>query len=273
MHRLPLLVLVLLVAALGVRAQQTDVLTLGTFHFAFPNKDTKTTADSARIDVLDPAHQREIEDIVRKLSRFRPTMIAIERDPADQPHVDSLYRRYVEGTYRLGAGEEEQIGFRLAKLFGLKRLDCVNDWGAHYDNVERIISGRDSAALARFEDYYYHNPDTLKKAFPEDVFRTEGILAELRSKNDEEHVRKDLGNYLVGIFKYETAGNRFLGTDFESGRWFNRNLRIFRNIQRLGAGPSDRLLVIFGAGHLNLLNILFDASPEYRRLKTNDFLK
>jgi hypothetical protein len=273
MHRLLLLLFVFLLAAATVQALQTDVLTLGAFHFAFPNKDARATADSARIDVLDPAHQQEIEDIVRRLSRFRPTMIAIERDPAAQPHVDSLYQRYVEGEYRLGAGEEEQIGFRLAKLFGLKQVHCVNDWGAAYENVARILSGRDSAGLERFEDYYYHNPDSAKKFFPGDVFRSEGILAELRSKNDEDHVRKDLGNYLVGIFKYETDDQRFLGTDFESGRWFNRNLRIFRNIQRLGATPSDRLLVIFGAGHLNLLNVLFDASPEYRRLKTNDFLK
>jgi hypothetical protein len=27
------------------------------------------------------------------------------------------------------------------------------------------------------------------------------------------------------------------------------------------ATPSDRILVLFGSGHMNLLHILFDASP------------
>jgi hypothetical protein len=37
-----------------------------------------------------------------------------------------------------------------------------------------------------------------------------------------------------------------------------------RNIQRVDAKPSDRILVIFGAGHLNILNYLFECLPEYR---------
>ncbi|MCS3161177.1 DUF5694 domain-containing protein [Bacteroides faecis] len=41
-----------------------------------------------------------------------------------------------------------------------------------------------------------------------------------------------MGNYLIGHFKYESDKGDYTGTDFESGRWFNRNLRIFRNIQR-----------------------------------------
>jgi hypothetical protein len=265
--------LVLFAAACGAQAQQPQVLTLGTFHFAFPNRDLKTTAAKDQIDVLDPPYQRELEEIVEKLARFRPTIIAIERDPQAQHAVDSLYRQYLSGTYQLGRGEEEQIGFRLAKRCGLSGLFCVNDWGAHYEHVSRIIDGRDSAGLSLFEEYYYHNPDSLKKSFPKDVFKSRGILAELRSKNDEAHVRRDLGNYLVGIFKYETKEDRYLGVDFTTGQWFSRNLRIFRNIQRLNAGPSDRILVIFGAGHLNLLNPLFDASPEFRRVRTNDFLR
>lgn len=83
----------------------------------------------------------------------------------------------------------------------------------------------------------------------------------------------DLGNYLTGIFKYETKENEFFGPDFVTGWWFNRNLRILRNIQKINAKPTDRILVIFGAGHMNLLNLLFDSSPEYKLVKVNDYLK
>jgi len=82
-----------------------------------------------------------------------------------------------------------------------------------------------------------------------------------------------MGTYLIGTFKYETKGNEFFGPDFVTGWWFNRNLRIFRNIQKINAKPADRILVIFGAGHMTLLNSFFDASPEYKLLKVNDYLK
>jgi hypothetical protein len=50
-------------------------------------------------------------------------------------------------------------------------------------------------------------------------------------------------------------------------------LRIFRNIQKINAKPTDRTLVIFGAGHKTLLNSFFDSSPEYKLQKGNEYLK
>ena len=91
----------------------------------------------------------------------------------------------------------------------------------------------------------------------------------MKKKNQE----RDLGNYLTGVFKYQWANDPFFGADFTTGWWFNRNLRIFRNIQKINAKPSDRILVIFGAGHMNLLNIFFKASPEYKLVETNKYLK
>lgn len=86
-------------------------------------------------------------------------------------------------------------------------------------------------------------------------------------------IKKDLGNYLIKHFKYESVKGNYTGTDFESGRWFNRNLRILRNIQRIPDTAGKRILVIFGAGHLNILNYLFECSPEYKLLNINDYLK
>ncbi|MCS2306524.1 DUF5694 domain-containing protein [Bacteroides thetaiotaomicron] len=36
---------------------------------------------------------------------------------------------------------------------------------------------------------------------------------------------------------------------------------------------AKRILVIFGAAHMNLLNYLFECSPEYKLLNVNDYLK
>ena len=47
-------------------AQQAEVLTLGVFHFEFPNLDVQQVSEEDQIDVLSPQYQREIELISKK---------------------------------------------------------------------------------------------------------------------------------------------------------------------------------------------------------------
>lgn len=256
------------------RLTQTEVLTLGSFHFKFPNLDISKTDANDQIDVLDSKYQMEIELIVGKLVKFNPTKIVIERRPEKQQTYDSLYTSYLNGKHKLTRSEEQQIGFRLAKRLGLKKLYCTDAWGTDYEDVKKVTDGNDTIAKEKFMDYFYKNPDTILASYHNEnrLFKTEGILAELKRLNSAEQVKMGLGDYLIGIFKYETKENDQFGPDFVTSWWFNRNLRIFRNIQRINAEPEDRILVIYGAGHMNLLNILFEASPEYELLDINDYL-
>ena len=162
-----------------------------------------------------------------------------------------------------------------AKRFNLTKLFCTDAWGKDFEDVKDIIQGNDSIPKEKFWDYFYNNPDSTLYSFRNEnrVFKTEGILNELIRINSEDNIKKGLGDYLIGIFKYEGENYDKLGPDFVTSWWFNRNLRIFRNIQRIDATPEDRILVIYGAGHMNLLNIFFDSSPEYELLKVNDDLE
>jgi hypothetical protein len=259
----------------GLVAQplKTTVMTLGTFHFNFPNLDRTEISKNEQIDVLQPGFQKEIEEMVTKISKFKPTIIVIERQPSGQHNTDSTYHQYEHNNYQLKRNEEEQLGFRLAKKQGLKKLYCVDEEGNFYNKIDSIINGKDSLEAQKFEAYFENDAEGSKRFKQVPIFKTKGIMAELKKDNDEANIKKDMGNYLIGLFKYESREHDFLGVDFETGRWFNRNLKIFRNIQRIRAGSADRILVIFGAGHMNLLNYFFDCSPEYTRVRTNDFLK
>ena len=58
-------------------AQRTEVLTLGVFHFDFPNLDMQQISEEDQINVLSPVYQKEIELIARKPQHCRKELILI----------------------------------------------------------------------------------------------------------------------------------------------------------------------------------------------------
>ena len=82
-------------------------------------------------------------------------------------------------------------------------------------------------------------------------------------RNSDKVVERDYGAYLAGDFKL----GKYRGADALAMHWYSRNLRIFRNIQELHLQPTDRLVVLYGAGHMGVLKQLFECSVEFELVK------
>lgn len=261
-HALALLITVLCCTGLAAQPDppRAQVMTLGVFHFNFPNEDVVQVAEADMIDVLKEPYAGEIAAIAKALQAFDPTHIAVEAMPAHQLRLDSLYTAYREGRYDLGRNEIYQLGFRVAAILGLEGVHAVDDPGRHYPHIEALFG--DSAAMARWERHYLHAADVRHRVATERG-RISSITQALLRGNDPQQVRDRLSLYLLNPFSYEEEPYDFIGTDFETGRWFNRNLRIFRNLQRLPLAEGDRVLLIIGSEHLNLLNHFLEVSKEF----------
>jgi hypothetical protein len=248
---------------------KTKVMTLGVFHFAYHNLDVVKTDKKNQISVLEEPYQSEIINIAKAIEIYNPTIIAVEMLPEKQQALDSLLMLYKSDKLILGKDEIDQLGLRLGKDLKSTRIYCVNDFGRHYENITEIFG--DSVRSARFEDYFYRSRDTVHRKTRSG--KITGIIDELYEINKPDVIKKDLAVYLSNPFKYEEDPGDFTGVDFETGRWFNRNLRIFRNIQRIPHTADDRILVIFGAGHLNLLNFFFDVSDDFEFVSPLPYLE
>lgn len=249
---------------------QTKVMTLGVFHFAYPNLDAVKTEDKDKISVLEEPYQSEIIAIAKAIGDFKPTIIAVEITPDQQFKIDSLYSLYKNGKLSLGKSEVYQLGFRIGKNQNLPVIYCVNDWGRRYKNIEELFN--DSARTAKFKQYYLHSPDSIYKLSIANK-RVSNIISELIELNNPTEIKERLSVYLLNPFKYEEQPGDFTGVDFETGRWFSRNLRIFRNIQRIPHSSDDRILLIIGREHLNLLNLFFDVSKEFELVSPLPYLE
>jgi hypothetical protein len=251
---------------LDAAAPRAQVLLLGTFHFDNPGRDAYKPRHDA--NVLSPARQREVGDVVAHLAAFRPTRVAVEWSRERQGALDSLYREYRAGRLPPRAGEVFQLGFRLAAQLGHERVYAVDveRHQALLDAVmpyERDLEAADSADVwgPRYRRIY---------AWEDSVKTTRSLREQLRYMNAPATARRGHGAYLVGYFK-GGGDTSYVGPDFVAG-WFDRNLRIFRNLQRLTGGPAERLLVIYGAGHLATLRHFVESSPEYRLVEAERYL-
>ncbi len=63
----------------------------------------------------------------------------------------------------------------------------------------------------------------------------------------------------------------YVGTDVVA-EWYSRNLRIFTNIDRI-VEPQDRILIIFGAGHKDILEDLIKDRVDWEYYDINQVLK
>ena len=249
---------------------KTEIMTLGVFHFAYPNLDAIKTADEDQISVLDEPYQSEIIAISKAICDFKPTIIVVEFQTDVQNTIDSLYLLYKDNKYNLGKNEVYQLGFRIGRQLNLPKIYCVDDWGQHYNNIESIF--KDSIRLAKFGEYIENSPDSIYEN-KDTSGKVSSIIDEFTTLNDPNLIKEDLSSYLLNSFKYEEQPGDFTGVDFETGRWFNRNLRIFRNVHRVPHTADDRILMIYGAGQLNLLNLFFDASKEFELVSPLPYLK
>lgn len=282
-HPLPLVLLLALVSAPAASAQtgasphegpwdedapRAQVLVLGTFHFADAGLDAyKPRFD---IDVRSPERQREVEDLVERLAAFRPTKVAVERRPERQAELDSLYEAYLRGTYELGPNEIYQVGFRLARRMGHERVWAVDAPNpslgmspAEYEAEAARRPAVDPTWTARYMALYRHE-DSLKTTVP--------LRETLLRMNEPERLMRGLGHYLVDTFTASEGPGDYFGVD-TSVWWWGRNLRIFRNLQRITDSPEDRVLVLLGAGHAPLVRHAVEASPEHELVEPEAYLR
>ncbi len=266
---------------------------LGTFHFKDAGLDVYKVQHD--INILSTQRQRELEDIVERLAAFQPTKVCIEHRPDRQLETDEEYRDYCRGEFELAPNEIYQLGFRLARKLGLEGVCCVDAWGRYYDppiDPEQYAAGRSTRELDEYleREFHFdpwksvadyaaqHGQEGLLEQWSgyftaqfarDDREKLDRSLREMLVEGNSPEVIKSLGPYLVDWFKIG-QGSEYAGVDLITS-WFNRNLRIFSNIQRI-TRPGDRIFVVYGGGHIPILRICAEASPEYELVEVKEYL-
>lgn len=238
-------------------SDRPQLMLLGTYHFANHGADV---VNSQVPDVLEPARQKEMAAVAEALAKFRPTKIVVEYPIAKQDKLDQRYQAYRSGAYVLTRDEVDQLGLRMASLLGHDRVHAV-DWNKmppgrveDFDYVQWSERNGQQARLAAMRD-----PSRARKA--ENFMAGSTVATWLEKFNEPEQLAKSHRNYFDYTLLGDSADSP--GANWMAN-WYGRNLKIFANLVRLADHPGDRVLVIYGQGHIFLLREFAEQSGAFK---------
>jgi hypothetical protein len=237
-----------------------EILVLGTYHMANPGHDIHNMKAD---DVLAPKRQREIAQLIEVLKRFHPTKIAIEAGFGSQ-RVAREYSDYLAEKYTLSPNEIDQIGYRLAKELGHRVVYPVDVDGDF--PWQHVVNYAKANGVAVKFDALNAGVDTMVKQ-QGDFLASHTVLETMQFMNADARVARDMGVYF-SLARFGDPGD-FAGPDLIAA-WYQRNIRIYRNIVALIDSPSDKILVIYGSGHLGWLRQDVADDPSVRLRKLGD---
>jgi hypothetical protein len=267
------ILLALVVSPMPFAAAQPPPLTrphlmvVGTAHFANRNLDL---ADINVDDVLSPDRQKQMEDLVSALARYRPTRIAVEITPDKQAELNARYLDYRAGKYTLKRDEVDQIAFRLAAKLNLAQVDAVNDFDPPPGSQEAydVASFAEANGQKSRWDVYVAHAQQMAAADTA-YLRSHTLSAWFRHANEP----ASLAALNLPYYEKATFGDwkQHPGANWVGG-WYARNLTIFSNLRRISS-PNDRVLVLFGDGHAYFLNQFATESGAFVLERPSHYLR
>lgn len=179
---------------------------------------------------------------------------------APQQYVD-----YRSGRYTLSRNEIDQIGYRLAKLLDHDTVYPVDVDGEF--PFERVRNFAKASGRTAELDRLMGTLQTRVRA--QGAYLTEHtVLETLRQINSTDSIAQDQAFY-AQTMRFGEAGD-WAGADLAAD-WYRRNARIFSVIVQLIDSPRERVLVLYGAGHLGLLRQMVADDPTLRLRSLQEF--
>ncbi|HWA31726.1 MAG TPA: DUF5694 domain-containing protein [Rhizomicrobium sp.] len=254
-------ILILSIAFFAAPAMAADklieVMIVGGFHMSGGHDMHNAQID----DMLAPKRQAEIQAVVDRIAKFKPTMVDAEWD---EPYTAQKYADYLAGKLPPSHNEVVQLGFRLAKQLDIPvhGIDVTADFP--YEPVEAYAKAHGEMAILDSA-----NADVQKMVDTISATLKNGTVSgTLRYLNEPSRIARDNAFYremlLIG------GGKEQPGADLLSA-WYKRNAYICANLVQL-AKPGDRVVVFYGSGHAFLLRQCVTEMPGYKLVEANDYL-
>lgn len=245
-------------------SEKIQILNFGTFHFGYT-----PDATTVEFDEHNDENKRQAHEIAIKLAEFKPTIILVESEPKLNEETANLYSKYLENPKMKfeNPTEVELLAFEIGRLSGTKKIYGIDHQMAYNYNIGEHI---DNSVDKIWYDSYFTDPD---KFYPELNVTLEGLslFERLKIMNNNIYLDWMIAENADMLTHAGTDGN-FEGAD-EAAKYYQRNLRMYTEMNRLDIKPTDRIFILMGASHTAFFKDFISRSPKYEMVNTFDYLK
>ncbi len=244
--------------------KKIPILNLGTFHMGETSDAHKT-----EFDENDKKNRLAINEIAKKLSRFRPTVIIVETPPEFNKELQSEYNAYVSNPKMKfkDPSEIELLAYELGRISGTKQIYGID----HKMNYNYNIGAEmENSIDSLWHNKYYKNP---LKYYPQvNVDENKlNLLDKLKLTNQNTYL-----DFLIEVnaemLSHVGSEKGFEGAD-EATKYYQRNIRMYSNLNRINLTENDRVFILMGASHTAYFRDFISRSPKYKMVNTFDYLK
>ncbi len=244
--------------------RKIKVLNLGVFHMGFT-----PDANATEYDEKSQKAKREINEVTKAISKFKPTIILVEETPDRQEELEKAYKKYLQDKNVKTGYEDNEIqllGFEIGSMVQANRIYGIDHQMG----------------------YNYNLTSMAKKLKAENFFETGRRLKELESSvvTDVDKIglkqallllnSKEAYDFLINInadmLMYVNSKDNFEGAD-EATKFYHRNIRMFSNINKIPMDYDDSVLIISGGGHAAFFEGFMSRSIIYELQPLKDYLK
>ena len=244
--------------------KKIPVLNMGTFHMGETSDANKT-----EFDENDKKNQIAVREIAEKLSSFKPTVIIVETPPDYDTKLQLEYNEYLLNPKMKfkEPSEIELLAYELGRISGTKRIYGID----HKMNYNYRI-GRE---MVNSIDSFWHNKyykDPLKYYPQVNVDESKlNLLDKLKLTNQNQYL-----DFLIEVnaemLAHVGSEKGFEGAD-EAAKYYQRNIRMYSNLNRIKLTENDKVFVLMGASHTAYLRDFISRSPKYKMVNTFEYLK
>ncbi len=253
-------------------AEKIQVLNVGTFHFG-KTPDAQTTA----FDEQSSESQQQVRKLAQLLAEFQPTVICVEKIPSKNDTLNAAYHDFLNNHEVLPTfdGEISMLAFEIARLSKVDSLYGIdNHMGYNYsvgdfiENTPELTNSVDPETYLQLTNEPFKNQPNLARRAGN--YEQSNLLEKFQLINEPVYL-----DYLINTnadkLMYVGLEDGFEGAD-NAAIFYQRNMRIFSNLNRVRLKKDDRVLILMGGAHTAFLREFFKRSPKFEMVNTLDYL-
>ncbi len=248
---------------ISIESEKIKVLNFATFHMG-----STTDANSVDFDEEDKNNQEEAKKIAQLISNFKPTVICVEVPVKDNVELNVEYQKYVNNPKSVPSyyGEVGLIAFEVGRLNNIDIVYGIDHKLEYNYNINNDLSNKiDSLTFNTFQANPFASIPELN-VFEEKL----SLMEKLRRMNHPKFL-----DFLIianaDMLAFVGSEEGFEGAD-EAAKYYQRNLRIYSNLNRIKLTKKDRVFILSGGSHTAFLNKFMKRSPKYEVVNTLEYL-